>query len=159
MRAGDAYTLRTYERRDAAQVWALHFEGIEEVFGSRMEDERDADVRNVPEVYLSRGAHFWVLESSVRQLVAMLAVKRIDDDTAEIKRLRVRRDLRRTGLAQWLVDAAEVFCRDHGYTRIVLDTTSLQAPAQRLWEKNGFQCTGEQPAGEFTLFFYEKGLR
>ena len=151
------YTLRTYEPRDAAGVWDLHVEGLT---GTRHIDPTwDDDVRNIPAVYLGSGSCFWVLEAADGRLAAMLAVRRIDGETAEIKRVRVRRDLRRAGLASRLIASAEMFCRKQGYEQIVLDTSTLQEPAQRLWEKNGYTRTGERAGGEFTLVFYEKSLR
>lgn len=151
-------TLRSYEPRDAAEVWDLHMQGIQDTFARHGEADWDADVRDVPGVYLKPGSNFWVLEAADGRLAAMIAVKRIDAGTAEIKRVRVRRDLRRMGLAQRLVDVAEAFCRDQSYARIVLDTTTLQEPAQRLWEKNGYLKTGERQAGEFRIIDYRKEL-
>ena len=150
------YTLRTYEPRDAAAVSDLHVEGLS---GTRHIDPNwDDDIRNVPDVYLHPGCNFWVLEAADGSLAAMLAVRRIDASTAEIKRVRVRSDLRRTGLASRLISAAEAFCRRERYERIVLDTSTLQEPAQRLWERSGYKRTGAREVGEFTLVFYEKEL-
>jgi ribosomal protein S18 acetylase RimI-like enzyme len=150
------YTLRTYEPHDAAGVWDLHVEGLT---GTRHIDPNwDDDVRNIPDVYLHPGCNFWVLEAADGSVAAMLAVRRIDASTAEIKRVRVRSDLRRTGLASRLISAAEAFCRRERYERIVLDTSTLQEPAQRLWERSGYKRTGEREVGEFTLVFYEKEL-
>ena len=115
-------------------------------------------MRNIPDVYLGSGSCFWVLEAADGRLAAILAVKCIDAETAEIKRVRVRSDLRRTGLASRLISAAEAFCRRERYERIVLDTSTLQEPAQRLWERSGYKRTGEREVGEFTLVFYEKEL-
>jgi len=151
------YTLRTYEPRDAAPVWDLHIKGL--TGAPHSNPNWDEDVRNVPDVYLHPGCNFWVLEAADGSLAAMLAVRRIDASTAEIKRVRVRSDLRRTGLASRLISAAEAFCRRERYERIVLDTSTLQEPAQRLWERNGYKRTGEREVGEFTLVFYEKRLR
>ncbi len=151
------YSLRTYEPRDAAAVWDLHVQGLT---GTRHSDPKwDDDVRNIPDVYLGPGSCFWVLEAADGRLAAMVAVKRIDTETAEIKRVRVRHDLRRTGLAKRLIDTAEAFCREQGYLQIVLDTSTLQTPAQSLWEKSGYTRTGERDVGEFTLIFYRKDLR
>ena len=151
------YTLRTYEPRDAAGVWDLHVEGLSGTM--HIDPNWDDDVRNVPHVYLRSGCNFWILEAADGSLAAMLAVRRIDAKTAEIKRVRVRRDLRRAGLASRLIAAAEMFCREQGYAQIVLDTSTLQEAAQRLWEKNGYTRTGEREGGDFTLVLYEKSLR
>lgn len=156
------HVIRTYEERDAAQVWDLHLQGIQETSARHAEPDWDADVRDVPNIYLRPRSHFWVMEADDGTLAAMIAVKHVDDETAEIKRLRVRRDIRRSGLAQRLVDVAESFCRDEGYAKIVLDTTTLQEPAIKLWEKNGYVRTGERDmreVGGFTLLFFEKVLR
>jgi GNAT superfamily N-acetyltransferase len=160
---GGGLVLRHYEKRDADQVMALHLEGLRDTgayypAGAEPgESPWDADLKRIEETYLGPGCNFWVIEDRSR-LIAMTAVQRIDDSTAQLKRMRVARDRRRMGLGQALLDAAEQFCRSHGYRRIVLDTTDRQQAARRLYEKNGYGRTGERRLGEMLMIYYEKRL-
>ncbi len=58
---------------------------------------------------------------------------------AEIKRMYVRDKFRGQGIAQKLLQAAERFARETGYTWIYLDTTNEMKAAARLYQRNGFE--------------------
>jgi GNAT superfamily N-acetyltransferase len=156
----DGYLIRTFEPDDAAAAWDLHVEGlIDNSTDVHQDPAWDADVRAIPEHYLISGSHFWVVADADR-LVATSAVRRIDETTAEIKRMRVTRTHRRRGIARLLVEIAEDFCRRNGYQRIILDTTDRQQAAQRLYESLNYTRTHEEPllALGLTLIHYQKPL-
>jgi hypothetical protein len=74
---------RTFEPRDADQVWILHQEGLRDTgaFYPDADPGWDDDLRRIKEVYLTEGSHFWVAEQAGR-LVGMAAVLREDAETA-----------------------------------------------------------------------------
>lgn len=152
--------IRTYEARDLDAVWALHREGLEQttpqypVMLAHYED----DLHNLETHYLAAGSHFWMAEVG-GEAVGMTAIERIDADTGRLRRMRVTTARRRAGIAQALLDTAESFCRDQGYRRLILDTTEHQTAAHRLYERNGFICTGERDLGPFRVIDYVKELR
>lgn len=96
------------------------------------------DLNRLEDVYLVDGSNFWVLEDGDR-LVGMTGVRRVDRQTAEIKRMRVASDLHRQGLGQRLLSAAETYCREQDYRRIVLDTPDTQLAAIAFYEKNDYR--------------------
>lgn len=156
----DGLLIRTFEPADAAAAWDLHVEGLLATTTDIHQDPAwDADVRAIADHYLKPGHHFWVVEHA-GEVVATNAIRRIDDTTAEIKRMRVTRTHRRRGVARLLVDIAEDFCRRNGYQRIILDTTNRQQPAQRLYESLDYTRTHEEPlpALGLTLIHYQKPL-
>jgi GNAT superfamily N-acetyltransferase len=162
-------TIRTYEPRDAEAVWALHVEAQEELGLPYDIPERDGDLRSIPDAYLRTGSHFWVVEAGGRP-IATVAVRREDEEAAQIKRMRVTASHRRQGFGRRLLETAETFCRENGYRRIILDTTHRQEAAQRLYENSGYHRTGERtldrlgldapnPIPGIVIFDYEKDLR
>ncbi len=155
----DAVTIRTYEPRDQDQVWALHVEGVREtrLLHPDPDPKYEDDLRNIESVYLTAGSHLWVAEAAAGS-IGMIAIQRIDARTGRVRRTRVTAAWRRRGLARQLLDTAETFCREQGYTRIILDTTADQTAAQALYEGAGFVRTGERFLGPVRVFDYEKPL-
>jgi len=66
------------------------------------------------------------------------AVRRLDEATAEIKRMYVAPSVRGRGIGRALVEALEREARLVGLTRIVLETGTRLAPAIRLYEAMGY---------------------
>ena len=71
--------------------------------------------------------------------VACGALRRFDDDTAEIKRMYVAPSARRRGLARHILATLEHHAQELRYRTIRLETGVRQPEAQRLYESMGFQ--------------------
>jgi putative acetyltransferase len=69
------------------------------------------------------------------------AVRKIDETTAELKRMYVAPAARGLGLGGRLLDALEHEARALGVTRLVLETGERQHEAIRLYERAGFART------------------
>ncbi len=66
------------------------------------------------------------------------AFKRYDAQTAELKRIWTRSDLRRRGLARLIVEALELRAAQQGYRRIYLTTGFRQPEAWALYDRTGY---------------------
>ncbi|HEY1222541.1 MAG TPA: GNAT family N-acetyltransferase [Acidimicrobiales bacterium] len=69
---------------------------------------------------------------------------------AEVKRLWVRPDLRRSGIAARLMDEIENRARAIGYARLYLETGPAQPEAIAFYPKHGWTRVEHFPAGAFT---------
>ena len=67
-----------------------------------------------------------------------VALRRLDDETGEMKRLYVRPAFRSWGLGKYLIEAVVQAARRAGYTALRLDTLPSMAAAQGLYRKLGF---------------------
>lgn len=67
-----------------------------------------------------------------------VALRRLNDETGEMKRLYVRPAFRSWGLGKHLIEAAIQAARRAGYTNLRLDTLPSMAAAQGLYQKLGF---------------------
>src|SRR5688572_4420964 len=67
------------------------------------------------------------------------AVRRLDETTAELKRMYVDPSVRGQGIGRAIVAALEREARLLGVTRIVLETGTRLAPAIRLYEAMGYK--------------------
>jgi GNAT superfamily N-acetyltransferase len=71
--------------------------------------------------------------------VAMGGVRRIDDDTVEIKRMYVVPEQRGRGLSRVVLAHLESLAHQLGATRILLETGQKQPEAMRLYETAGYE--------------------
>lgn len=73
------------------------------------------------------------------QHVACVAVRKIDEGVAELKRMYVLEPFRNKGIAKSLLQSAVEFAKAAGYECIRLDTLSTMTPAMNLYTKYGFK--------------------
>lgn len=89
------------------------------------------------------------------------ALRRIDGEIAELRRMYVHREHRRRGLAAAVLRHLEGAALGLGYGRIVLETGYRQEPAMRLYEHGGYARI--EPFGEYigdpTSVCFAKALR
>lgn len=79
-----------------------------------------------------------ILGYQAGKTVACGAIKAFDADTVEVKRMYVLPTERGKGLASQILTALEVWARELGYPKCILETGSRQTEAIRLYEKNGY---------------------
>jgi len=162
--SGDAPTaairdllIRRYESRDHEAVLRLHRDGLTQVGADAGPGPWDADLDDIESSYLNAGGDF-VVAIVGDEVVAMGALRRVSDTTADLKRLRVMRELQGKGvgrrIARLLIDRG----RELGFTRLTADTTSRQLPAQHLLRELGFAETRRQQFRRFELIYYEREL-
>jgi GNAT superfamily N-acetyltransferase len=90
--------------------------------------------------------------------VAGGGVKRLDDETCEIKRMYVVPEARGRGLARVLLAALEDAARGLGYTRVRLDTGRHQHAALRLYPSAGYLEIDDYNDNPYASYWGEKRL-
>ena len=85
-------------------------------------------------------------------------VKRLDDETAEIKRMYVAPEGRSRGIARALLYALEAAARELGYRRVRLDTGADQPHAKALYLSVGYTEIPDYNGNPFASFWAEKEL-
>ncbi len=160
------FTLRRYTPADQEAVEHLHVFALQQMGAYLGRGPWDDDVYAIEEVYLKHQGEFLIGEEDGR-LVAMGALKRSSPERAEIKRMRVFAEYQRRGYGQLILSALEARARELGYRTLHLDTSVVQVPAQKLYEKNGFrevgrdryrQHTSEDTEQMLEVILYEKQL-
>ena len=149
----DGLVVRSYEEADHDQVATLYNEGL--LAGQIAPNDSGADLDYIREAYFDNERHhFWVADQGGR-CVGMIGVASDEDHTAEIRRLRVAKDLQDTGIAAMLLETAIAHCKHHSYLKIRLDTRFEKDEAVGLFDRVGFQHTRTRPTpGKETLEFY-----
>ena len=150
----ESITIRTASSNDISKLQELFRAGIFE--GDVRINDTGADIDNLIAGYFSDDGRssFWVAESP-KEVVGMIGVQCVQDDVAEIRRLRVHDNFRRRGIGKQLLDHAVKFCRGQDYMKIVLDVRVERDPAIHLFEQAGFfLARTREAAGHKTLDFY-----
>lgn len=132
-------TLRRYNKNDQSDVLALHKLALEQAGTFAKSGKWDEDLQHIEEVYLRDGE--FLVGKINNKTVAMGALRKISEEVAEIKRMRVHPDYQGRGFGQQLLTLLEQKAKEIGYKKIILDTTVKQVPAQHLYIKNGYKET------------------
>lgn len=87
-----------------------------------------------------------LLAVSENQTAGCVALRKLDDDTCEMKRLYVSSQFRKSGIGKLLAEAVIEEARKLGYEQMRLDTLPSMKQAQALYQSLGFK---EIPAYRF----------
>lgn len=150
-------TLRRYTSADQEAVEYLHVYVIQQTGAYLGRGPWDNDIYAIEEAYLKNQGEFLIGECD-GLIVAMGALRRTSLERAEIKRMRVHPDYQGRGYGQLILNELEARARALGYQVLHLDTSILQVPAQRLYEKNGFREVGRATYQQLEVILYEKQL-
>jgi GNAT superfamily N-acetyltransferase len=151
------FTVRRYTPADREAVERLHVQAIQEVGAYLGRGPWDDDIYAIEEAYLDNGGEFLIGEWD-GVFVAMGALHRTSPERAQIKRMRVRSDYQGHGFGQIILSELEARARALGYKTLHLDTSVVQIPAQKLYEKNGYREVGRDIYGGLEVILYEKQL-
>lgn len=121
-----------------------------ELYAGYVKARLRTDMRDIQKSYLSDPDNsFFVAEAEVNgrsQCMGMVAVAGKTEAGSgkrygELFRMIVSSACRRTGLGTRLAEAAIKFCKERGFSKVVLETSSTQRAAVALYERKGFTLT------------------
>jgi GNAT superfamily N-acetyltransferase len=150
--------IRRYAPDDQATVLALHRACLAQV-GLRPGDGvyYDDDFARIEEIYLRGGGEFLVGECG-GEIAAMGGLRRVDDVTAEMVRLRVRPDQQGRGYGAAIVAVLEERAAELGYRLLRADTTIKQTVALELYRSSGWRETNRAATGTTVTVYFERRL-
>ncbi len=92
------------------------------------------------------------------QAVGCACLQRLDDRTAEVRRVFVQPSARGRGIGRMLLDALLDSGRAHGYTRLRLDTGDRLPEAVALFRAYGFRDIPDYNGNPFAAYWMELEL-
>lgn len=153
--------IRKYKPADNSVVWELHWLGLKQNgVKTNIPGPWEKDLNDIENVYLKDGA-FLVGELDGK-VIAMGAFRKKNEDTAEMKRMRVNPEFQGKGFGKMILDELEKRARGMGYKRMILDTSQKWTRARNFYKKNGYEEFDRKQMivrGEkFSAIYYEKLL-
>jgi GNAT superfamily N-acetyltransferase len=106
-------------------------------FGFDYKPECDYDLDAPEKWYTEKGGVFYIMVHG-EEVVGTVAVKKVDNETAVLKRLYLKSSLRGNGLGSRLIEKALEFCKERRFKKVELDTYKRMQSAINLYKKKGF---------------------
>lgn len=117
-----------------------------ELYASYVRERLRTDMQDIVGNYLSRPDDcFWVAEAEVEGreqimgMVAVMAKQSGEEKHGELFRMIISPQCRRMGLGCRMTQTVVDFCKDRGFSKVVLETSSTQTAAVALYSKLGFR--------------------
>jgi len=151
-------SVRSFTHSDLPACQRLYVEGL--LGGKLAENDTGLDIEDIESAYMKTdGNHLWVAEAPIDsngpEVVGMIGVQHHEQGVGEIRRLRVRSDMRRRGIGSKLMETALKYCQDRAYLKITLDTFIEREAAIGLFEKFRFRHSRTRNvSGKDLMYFY-----
>jgi len=100
----------------------------------------------------------WLVAYRGAQPIGCAALKRLDERTAEIKRVYVAPEARGTGVARALLEHLEKIAQTVGYERLRLDTGARQPASVALFTSIGYEAIPDYNGNPVAAYWFEKRL-
>lgn len=122
---------------------------------SQQQDE--ADLLAVEDVYLRNGGEF--LSGFIgERLTAMRGFRRLSDRVAELRRMRIARDIQGQGCGTLLLHELEERAFQSGVRTLCLETARRRPLTLKFYRQHGYQETGQSVYGAVQTVQFSKAL-
>ena len=135
----------------------LHRSAIEGFALGMTRQQDEADLMSIEEVYLRGGGEF-LLGFLGERLIAMGGFKRLSDDLAELRRMRIARDLQGQGYGAWLLRELEQRAFQSGIRMLCLETARRRPLTLKFYRKHDYHETGQGLYGAVETVKFQKVL-
>jgi ribosomal protein S18 acetylase RimI-like enzyme len=149
--------LRRFEKKDEEAVYNLHISALKQAgtfIDTPKSQELDQDLKNIETIYINNNGEFFVTTVD-NKIVGMGALRKIDETTAEIKRMRVEPSMQGKGIGKLILDKLIERAKELGYKKLVLDVAEKQKGAQHLYESRGFKEYKRGDIGGQETIYYQ----
>lgn len=119
--------------------------------------DEEADIRAIEQVYLQSGGEF-IIGLLKGEVVAMGGFQRLSDNSAELRRMRIRRDLQDQGYGSQLLQELERLAFQSGIRTLSFETARARPLTLEFYRKHGYQQTGTGFYGEVETVHFSKIL-
>ena len=136
---------------------ALHRSALVGIPLGMSQQEDEADLVALEEVYLRGGGEF-LLGFLGARLVAMGGFKRLSGGSAELRRMRIARDLQGRGYGTFLLRELEWRAFQSGIRTLCLETARRRPLTLEFYRKHGYQENGRSFYGAVETVQFSKTL-
>jgi GNAT superfamily N-acetyltransferase len=146
-----------YDPKHQEAMLALHRSAIEGFELGMTQQQDEADLMAIEEAYLLPGGEF-LLGLMGERLIAMGGFKRKSKDSAELRRMRIARELQGQGYGSLLLHELEHRAFQAGIRTLCLDTALRRPLTLKFYRKHGYQETGRSFYGAVETAQFAKTL-
>jgi GNAT superfamily N-acetyltransferase len=136
---------------------ALHRSAIEGFNLGMSQQQDEADLMAIEQIYLRNGGEFLVGFIN-EKLVAMGGFQRLSDTLAELRRMRIERELQGKGYGTQLLRELERMALRSGICKFRLETAIGRPLTLEFYRKHGYQKTGRGFYGDVETVQFCKTL-
>ncbi len=136
---------------------ALHRSAVEGFTLGISQEQDEADLAAVEQVYLREGGEFLIGLLGER-LIAMGGFKRLSQTSAELRRMRINRELQGKGYGTQLLRELEQGAIHSGIRTLCLETARRRPLTLEFYRKHGYQETGQGFYGAVETVQFSKVL-
>jgi len=135
----------------------LHRSALEGFTLGLTQQQDEADLMAIEDVYLRNGGEF-LLGFIGERLVAMGGFKRLSEGLAEVRRMRIARDLQGRGYGTYLLRELERRAFQSGVRVLCLEAARRRSLTLEFYRKHGYQETGQSFYGAVETVQFRKAL-
>lgn len=146
-----------YQAEYQEPMLALHRSAIEGFTLGMSQEQDEADLVAVEDVYLRKGGEF-LLGFIGERLVAMGGFKWLSDGLAELRRMRIARDLQGKGYGTLLLQELELRALQSGIRTLCLQAARRRPLTLEFYRKHGYKETGQSYYGAVETVRFRKAL-
>ncbi|PYJ59439.1 MAG: hypothetical protein DME24_12760 [Verrucomicrobia bacterium] len=146
-----------YQPEHQKPMLALHRSAVEEFTLGMSQQQDEADLVTIDEVYLRSRGEF-LLGFIGERLVAMGGFKRLSDVVAELRRMRIAHDLQGQGYGTLMLRELERRAFQSGVRTLCLETARRRPLTLEFYRKHGYQETGRSFYGAVETVQFSKTL-
>lgn len=121
------------------------------------EYEEEADLRAIEKVYLQPGGEF-LIGLINREVIAMGGFQRLSDNSAELRRMRIRKELQDHGYGSQLLQELERIAFLSGIRKFSFETAKARPLTLEFYHKHGYYETGSGFYGLVETIHFSKEL-
>ena len=146
-----------YRREFQEPMLALHRSAIEGFILGMSQEQDEADLVAIEDLYLRSRGEF-LLGFLGERLVAMGGFKRLSQDLAELRRMRIARDVQGRGYGTMLLRELERRAFQSGIRTLCLDAARRRPLTLQFYRKHGYQEIGQSFYGVVETVRFKKAL-
>ena len=146
-----------YQPEFLEPMLTLHRSALEGFILGMSQEQDEVDLVAVEDVYLRNGGEF-LLGFVGERLMAMGGFKRLSDDWAELRRMRIARDLQGRGYGTLLLRELERLALQCGVRTLCLDAARRRPLTLEFYRKHGYAETGQSFYGAVETVQFKKTL-
>jgi GNAT superfamily N-acetyltransferase len=136
---------------------ALHRSAIQGFVLGMSQQQDEADLVAIDDVYLRNGGEF-LLGFNGERLIAIGGFKRLSDEAAELRRMRIATELQGRGYGTLLLRELERRAFQSGIRTLSLDTARRRPLTLEFYRKHGYQEIGQSFYGAVETVQFRKTL-